>query len=76
MKNIYNYRVYLLISLISLFLGGLSSLLRVDINPEKFALVAFVFFTIAVIMVAFEEFISLRPNAIKKFKSLSRIWKK
>lgn len=76
MGKIYNYRVYLLISLISLFSGGLSSMFRVDNNSEKFALVAFIFFTIAVTIVALEEFFFLRPTIAKKLKSISRIWKK
>lgn len=76
MKIIYNYRFYLLISLISLFIAGLLSMFRVDSSTESFALVAFIFFSIAVAVVAFEEFFYARPNALKKIKSLSRIWKK
>jgi hypothetical protein len=76
MKKILDYRVYLLISLISLFIGGLSNLFHQNMDSETFALIAFIFFTIAVVMVAFEELFSIRPTAAKKIKSLSRIWKK
>lgn len=76
MKKNYNYRIYLLISLISLFVGGLLSMLGTGIDSEGCALVAFIFFSIAVIMVALEEFFSLRPNVAKKLKSLFLIWKK
>jgi len=76
MKNIYNYRVYLVISLISLFTGSLQNMLRIDSGSEKFALAAFYFFVIAVVIVAFEEFFSSRPHLAQKIKSLSRIWKK
>lgn len=76
MKRIYNYRIYLVISLISLFAGGLLNVLSIDTDSEKFALLAFYFFTIAVVIAAFEELISSRPYIAKKIKLLSRIWKK
>ncbi len=76
MKNIYSYRVFLLISLISLLIGGLLNIFQGDADSEKFALVAFSFFTIAVVVIAFEELSSPRASIIKKIKSLSQIWKR
>lgn len=52
------------------------SAVRMNDGLEMVSLVAFASFTIAVIMVAIEEFLSLRPNALKKLKSLFSIWKK
>lgn len=76
MKNIYNYRVYLIISLMSLFIGGLLNIFQDDARSEKIALIALFFFTIAVVIVAFEQLPFARPNIIKKIKSLLLIWKK
>lgn len=76
MKIILNYRIYLFISLISLFLNGLLSLFRPSRDPERFAIIAFISFAIAVAIAALEEFFSSRPNNAKKLKSLFRRWKK
>ena len=76
MKKIYNYRVYLLVSLTSLLLGGLSNIIQGDSDSETFALIAFVFFTIAVAIVAIDEFFVSRPNVLKKLRSISLVWKK
>jgi len=76
MKNIYSYRVYLLISLMSLLTGVLLNVFQGDTDSEKFALVAFFFFSTAVVVVAFEELFSSRSSVMKKIKSFSRIWKK
>ena len=76
MKSIYNYQVYLAISLISLFTGCLLNIFRIDTYSEKLALVAFSFFTIAVVIVAFEELFSSRPGIVKKIKFFFRRWKK
>ena len=59
-----------------MFIGGLLNILQGDTDSETFALVAFYFFTIAVVVVALEELFSSRPNIPKKLKSLSRRWKK
>jgi hypothetical protein len=59
-----------------MLIGGLLNIFQGDTDSEKFALVAFSFFTVAVVVVAFEELFSSRPSVIKKIKSLSRIWKK
>lgn len=76
MKNIYNYRVYLIISLTSLFVGGLLNIFQDDARSEKIALIALSFFTIAVVIVAIEQLPFAKPNIIKKIKSLLLIWKK
>lgn len=60
----------------SMLIACLLNIFQGDTDSEKFAIVAFSFFTIAVIMVALEEFFSLNPNIAKKLKSLFRIWKK
>lgn len=76
MKNIYNYRVYLVISLTSLFIGGLLNIFQDDTRSEKIALIALSFFTIAVVIVAIEQLPFVSPNIIKKIKSRLFIWKK
>lgn len=77
LKNIYNYRWYLTISLISLLGGCVLNVLQLDvISSETFAIVAFFFFTVAVVLVALEEFPASRKNIVKKIKPFLRVWKK
>lgn len=72
----YNYKLYLVISLASLCIGLLCSMLGIDNGSELFALIAYISFAFAVGVVAIEELFSTRPRVAKKIKSFFFKWKK